>query len=612
MRTRFLSTLRARLFVLVVLAVLPALGLILYNDVEQRKLAAAQIQEDALRLAQLAAAEQAQLIQSTHQLLIALAQLPAVRNGDGKACSEFFSKLIKRYPAYANLGASHVDGEAFCSVSPLLKPVNVASATWFQRILRNHEFSIGDYQKSAATGEFVLVLGYPVLDAANQVQGVVAASLDLSRLSQLTAQARLPEGATFMAVDRNGTIVAYSPDPSRWIGRLLEENPLAQAIFTQSEGTLEARGIDGQQRLYAFTRMRETGDVGLYISIGIPVQIAFAAVHRRLVRNLTTLGLITFLVFAATGVGSQLLVLRPVHAMIHATKQLRAGDLSVRTGLPQGPGELEQLVVAFDDMAEALENREIERQRTEQTLQLLSRRILEAQENERRAIARELHDELGQALQALKINLQTAQRVPHASAQRLEESIAIINQAIQQVRNLSLDLRPSLLDDLGLVAALEWYLERHTQRTGVQIHFSTSPPDMRLNPTVETTCFRVTQEALTNVTRYAQARNVWIDLTQQGAELQLRVRDDGVGFDASTAQIRATQGKSFGLLGMRERVELIGGRFELFSNPGLGAEIRAYFSLGPAAATPEADKVCASLPSHNTGHTVGNHSQYKG
>lgn len=595
MRTRFFSNLRARLFLLVVLAVLPALGLIFYNDMEQRKMAATQAQEDALRLAQLAAAEQAQLMRSTHQLLIALAQLPAVRNGDGRACSEFFSKLIKLYPAYANLGASHADGEAFCSVSPLMKPVNVASSTWFERVLRNRDFSIGDYQKSAATGEFVLILGYPVLDATGQIQGVVAASLDLSRLSQLAAQARLPEGATLTAIDRNGTIVADYPDSQRWIGRTLRETPLGQTMLTQNEGTLETQGVDGQKRLYAFTRMQEGGDVGLHVSIGVPVQVAFASAHRRLVRNLTTFGVITLLVFGATWIGGSFLVLRPVHAMLYAVKQLRAGDLGVRTGLPQGLGELEQLVVAFDDMAEALENREIERQQTEQALQHLSRRILEAQESERRAIARELHDELGQALQALKINLQTAQRVPSSSAQRLVESLGIVDHTLQQVRNLSLDLRPSLLDDLGLVAALEWYVERYAQRTDILVHFSADPPDMRFSPAIETTCFRVTQEALTNVTRYAQARHVWIDLDQQGTELQLRVRDDGVGFDASAAQTRATQGKSFGILGMRERVELIGGRFDLISAPGRGTEIRAYFSLSPISATADIDELHSSL-----------------
>jgi signal transduction histidine kinase len=350
-------------------------------------------------------------------------------------------------------------------------------------------------------------------------------------------------------------------------------------MLTREEGTLEEQGVDGVQRLHAFTQVREAGDVGLRVSVSIPTEVAFAQVHRRLVRSLSTLGIVTLLMLTVAWIGSDLLVLRPVHALLHATERLRAGDLHARTGLPQGLGELDQLVVAFDDMAEALEHRETERRHTQEVLQRLSRRLLEAQENERRTIARELHDEFGQALQALKINLQTAQRFPADSAQRLTESIDIVNRTLQQVRNLSLDLRPSLLDDLGVVAALEWYIERHAQRTGIAAHFEADSPDLRLEPTLETVCFRVVQEALTNVARYAHARTVQVELRQRGADIHLVVRDDGVGFDSQTAQARAAGGASFGLLGMRERVELVGGRLSITSAPEQGTEIHASFPL---------------------------------
>ncbi len=201
----------------------------------------------------------------------------------------------------------------------------------------------------------------------------------------------------------------------------------------------------------------------------------------------------------AVWIGSNVLVLRPVNALLRATERLRGGDLRARTDLPHGDSELEQLAAAFDEMAWTLSRRETEHQRAEETLQMLSRRLLEAQESERRAIARELHDELGQALQALKINLQTVQRFPKESAQRVEESIAIVDHTLQQVRTLSVDLRPSLLDDLGLVIALEWYVDRQAQRVGFVGHCVATPPDLRVDPTVEIVCFRVVQEALTNI-----------------------------------------------------------------------------------------------------------------
>jgi signal transduction histidine kinase len=214
-------------------------------------------------------------------------------------------------------------------------------------------------------------------------------------------------------------------------------------------------------------------------------------------------------------------------------------------------------------------------------LQTLSRRLIEVQEMERRTIARELHDEIGQALTAVKINLQAVQRLPDAAAfaPRLEDSMSIIERTLQQVRTLSLDLRPSMLDDLGLVSALRWYVDRQAQRTGVVAQFTADPLDARLPPELETTCFRVAQEALTNVARHAQARHVNVRLRQREAELELVVEDDGSGFDVPAARARAARGVSMGLLGMEERVLLVGGRIDITSAPGRGTEVRARFPL---------------------------------
>jgi len=578
MRRFSLSSLRARLLLLVLLAALPALGLILYTDLEQRRLAATQAQEDALRLARLAAADQAQLIQGAHQLLTALAQLPAVRNGDSATCTTLFTKLLKQYPVYANLGAAQPNGEVFCSGAPLTQPISVAGSAWFQRVVQRRDFIIGDYQRSLVTGEFTLVLGYPVLDAGDQVQAVVAAALDLGRLNQLAAQARLPQGATLIAVDRNGTIIARYPDPGQWVGKVLPEVPIIKAMLTQGEGTAEVPGVDGIPYLYAFTQVRGASEVGMYVSIGIPTKVAFAVANRRLVRNLTTLGLVSLLMLVAAWIGSNLLVLRQVNALVRATKLLRTGDLSARTGL-DGRGELDQFAAAFDNMAEALEQRAAERQQAEEVLQILSRQLLEAQENERRHLARELHDEIGQALTAVKINLQAAQRTPEALVSYLEDSISIADRTLQQVRTLSLDLRPALLDDLGLVVALRWYVDRQAQRTGFTAQFVADALKTRPRPDIETACFRVAQEALTNVVRHARAQQVRVELHQRDTELHLLIRDDGKGFDVRTAQERAAQGASMGLLGMQERVWLVGGQIAIESTPAWGTEIRVRFPL---------------------------------
>ncbi|HLG15497.1 MAG TPA: PAS domain S-box protein [Blastocatellia bacterium] len=214
-------------------------------------------------------------------------------------------------------------------------------------------------------------------------------------------------------------------------------------------------------------------------------------------------------------------------------------------------------------------------------LESLSRQLMEAQETERRHLARELHDEIGQALTAVKLNLQALQQSLSARElkSRLDECIGIADRTLQQVRNLSIDLRPSMLDDIGLVSALRWYVDRFGQRSGINAQFSAARL-ARLPSEIETACFRVAQESLTNVVRHSRARQVGVELKRRDGELELGIRDDGIGFDAHEARARAARGESFGLLGMEERVALVGGRIEILSAPEKGTEIRASFPVG--------------------------------
>ncbi len=232
-------------------------------------------------------------------------------------------------------------------------------------------------------------------------------------------------------------------------------------------------------------------------------------------------------------------------------------------------------VTARKQMEEAL-------RQSEARLRLLSQQLLESQETERRHLARELHDEIGQRLTALKINLQALQPVPKRAVPYLQESIRIVDSTVQQIRQLSLDLRPSQLDNLGLVDTLQWYVDWQAQRAGLVMHFAADPLQPRPSPTLATACFRLVQEALTNITRHAQARQVWLTLRQHDAVLHLLVRDDGMGFDLEAARMQATQGKGLGLLGMEERVRLLGGQLEIVTAPGKGTEIRVRLPLRAA------------------------------
>lgn len=230
---------------------------------------------------------------------------------------------------------------------------------------------------------------------------------------------------------------------------------------------------------------------------------------------------------------------------------------------------------------EELKTEIAERKQAKERLQTLSGKLIEAQEIERRHLARELHDEIGQALTAVKINLQTLQHSPDKNkiASSVQDSISIVEVALQQVRSLSLDLRPSLLDDLGLVAALRWYVDRQSQRGKITGELIVEPLEIKLLPNLETTCFRIVQEALTNIVRHAKAQKVTVELRQQETQLQLIIRDDGIGFDVQAARKRATQGGSLGLLGMEERVLLVGGQINIKSVHQCGSEVHVILPL---------------------------------
>jgi signal transduction histidine kinase len=157
-----------------------------------------------------------------------------------------------------------------------------------------------------------------------------------------------------------------------------------------------------------------------------------------------------------------------------------------------------------------------------------------------------------------------------------------VDEAMDRVRNLALALRPSVLDDLGLAAALRWYVDRFSRETGMETHLSIDVV-AKLDPLLEITCFRLVQESMTNVARHAHATQVWIDVQALAGDLVLKVRDDGTGFDAAAARASALQGVSLGLLGMEERASLAGGRLQIGSKTGEGTEVNARFPLRNSA-----------------------------
>jgi PAS domain S-box-containing protein len=226
-----------------------------------------------------------------------------------------------------------------------------------------------------------------------------------------------------------------------------------------------------------------------------------------------------------------------------------------------------------------------ERKRVEQELhesrerlQILSRRLVEVQEDERRAIARELHDRVGQTLAALNINLiimsgQLLEDSKQRIGSRLDDSLHLVAETIALVRNVMTDLRPAVLDDYGLEAALQSYIDEYRSRYGIQVFFNQSDiPLPRLDPGLEMTILRIGQEALTNITRHAQAKQVNVSLQLANHAVRLTVQDDGVGMESLQG---ISHPRSHGLKIMRERAQAFGGSVNIESAPGKGTKVEA-------------------------------------
>ena len=248
--------------------------------------------------------------------------------------------------------------------------------------------------------------------------------------------------------------------------------------------------------------------------------------------------------------------------------------------LNDATGNPQRMIGAMMDITE---RRRIEDELREanQKLKHLSARVLTVQEDERRYLARELHDDVGQVLTALKIGLDTlAKTGPSAlSGIPLEDLAGMANRALTEVRDITLALRPPQLDDLGLAAALRWHLDQQGKVSGWDSVFEADPLPQRLDSALETACFRVVQEALTNAARHGKASRVEVALKVWDSQLRVTVTDDGEGFDLQEVRRRIMRGTSVGLAGMEERVVLAKGKLEIVSKPGQGTAITAEFPL---------------------------------
>ncbi|MEW5981004.1 MAG: HAMP domain-containing protein [Acidobacteriota bacterium] len=431
--------------------------------------------------------------------------------------------------------------------------------------------------------------------------GLVAGEIDpsSSRFPVLLRPHQVPPGGSLDVVDQNGAVLG-STDASRVGLDAAHRAFLVQSIADgrASAGTCRTCHDDRRravETVMAFTPTRQPR-WGVYLQE--PEGASLAHVHA-LRRTLLWLGPLIFVLGIGYAYGAGQSVLRPIRVLTKAAQRIETGDVDEPIP-PLGTDELGRLGQSLERMRAALarsfaeieeanttlEHRVLDRTRELQRLygQLaereearsrLLRQVITAQEDERKRLARELHDETSQTISALAMRLETALKQLPAGVDGtpINDARVLAVRTLDELHRLIYDLRPAVLDDLGLWPAIQWYAERMLKSRGVAVRCEFADVDRRLPSLVETALFRAVQEAISNIAKHAEADQALIQGTIRNATLTIEIEDDGKGFDPTTIRRPSDLGHGWGLLGITERVEALGGTVTIDSAPDQGARL---------------------------------------
>jgi HD-GYP domain-containing protein (c-di-GMP phosphodiesterase class II) len=354
MRLVAFAPIRTRLMLLVALAVLPALAIIWFTALEQRRLDTEDAQTDAQRQAVLVASDFERAVVGIREVLLLLSQMPEVRS-DVATCQPFLREQLASYPMYGNFNVILPDGTVRCDALGGAGTVTLGDREYFQRAMATRVFAAGDFTVGRTTGRPSIVFAQPVLDAAGQVEFVLSVGLDLDWMSRHLTEGEWPAGTILLQVDPAGTVIGSYP-PGR-IGQSIRGVPGVEQALVEQRGVARAPQGYGEPYLLGF----ETATVGnvatdVHVIVGIPEAVALRTANAQLTRNLALLGLVTLLALLAAWVAGDRLVARPVQRLVRSVRALQDGDLTARVGAPYSGGEIGDLGRIFDHMAGELQH----------------------------------------------------------------------------------------------------------------------------------------------------------------------------------------------------------------------------------------------------------------
>jgi signal transduction histidine kinase len=424
-----LNSLRSRLILLVALAIAPIAVMTIVSGMREREHAINVAEENLQQLTNLAAANEAQSLESARQILRDLASVPDL-TGDQAHCSRLLANIQKQNPDYANLGLVQLNGDVTCSAIASKTVVNLGDRTHFRRAVHLRRFVAGGYVFGRVIQKHTVNLTYPLLDEGQQVRAVLFAALDLTKLDRFVAEIQLPPNSLLMTADSEGNIIARKPHPEQWYGKQVW--PAMRAAMAGEPGKpVLLTGPDGIERLHRFARVGNNGLSDYIVTIGIPADDITKVARRDQQLDLLALAATVILALLAAWFVGDVLVLRRVKRLAITANSIASGTLAARSGITYGNEEISELARALDAMAAALQEKELQHLQAEGQL-----RLADARKDEFLAM---LAHELRNPLAPISAGAQLLQS-GNASPQAVERTAGII---VRQVTHMT-----RLVDDL--------------------------------------------------------------------------------------------------------------------------------------------------------------------
>jgi signal transduction histidine kinase len=503
-------------------------------------------------------------------------------------------------------------GNIVRSYPPGLMKRNLIGIPYVKTCIEDKKAVISNIYTEAGTNRKVIYVLVPLKDKRGVVIGAVGGEINPTNYVLTNLIRSIPtRGDTIIElVDSFGVVIA-SNNPVRIFACSDRNRILGNLIVTKQQSVMKChRCHEGEPGPIGIER-EKTIDMLAFAPLseapwGITVREGEAKVFApssRLKKKFLILGLISIASALIFAIGISKSIVNPIKSLTMASKKIAEGNL-------RGPvrvlsrDEIGALAMSFETMRQRLsdslekiqrhnvelEERVLDRtkelQQSRKRLSKLLHEVIRAQEEERKRIARELHDETSQSIAALGMSIEIAAIALKENAltpERIYELRGKVSQLIEGITRLIQDLRPPVLDDLGLESAIRWLLERHLAVKGVKYQLYASDEFQRLLNSGETALddkmifrlFRIIQETVINISKHAQAKNVTVSLSCEGSALKVNLADDGVGFDVQTVFTEADMGTNagYGLIGLKERVALMEGTVDIFSNPGKGTGV---------------------------------------